>query len=376
MNIAIIGGGASALMIASKLDKCANIIIFERNKGLGRKLLASGNGKANILNINATKNDYNNPTFVNKVITEFPPSKILDEFHKMGLFTKQDDEGRVYPITESSKTVLDCFLQEIPNTTIIYEYEVKKVVKRENKYQINDYSILFDKVICASGSIAGIEDRKQEIVYKYLKDMNLRITPLNESLVGFKIKDKNIKSLSGYRSKANVKFFINDKLIHEELGEVIFKDDGISGIVIMNMSSHYARNSKPKNSYLMVDLLPEIEMDKVLSVPKDKIIGIAHPKMIDYLNIKNNDLKLLKELELRIIDTYTYQNAQVVSGGIELSQITDKLNLKNDSNIYFAGEVLDIDGTCGGYNLLFAFASGLIVASDIMEKIKYENTNK
>lgn len=377
MNIAIIGGGASGLMLASKLDKYANITIFERNKGLGRKLLASGNGRANILNINALPSDYNNDIFVKQIFEHYDATKVLDEMSNLGLITKVDEEGRVYPITDSSKSVLDCFLDKIANTRILLEYEVKSISKVNNKYRINDYNELFDYVICASGSIAGIESSKQNGIYNYLKKYKIKFTDLKESLVGFKTVDKSIKQLSGFRSKANVKLYINNKLIHEEKGEVLFKDDGISGIVIMNMSSYYSRLNKPKNACLIIDLLPSIKKEELSNIlsKRNNYNGLLHPKFIDYIKKYDLNSNVIKEFKFEIFDTYGYSNAQVICGGVDVSQVNDNLSLKIDESMYLCGELLDIDGICGGYNLLFAFASALVIADNILLKIKNENIN-
>lgn len=339
MNIAIIGCGASALYFAAT-NKKDSITIFERNKKIASKLLASGNGKCNLLNINATPNDYNNKRFIEKLFSSVSPKYIYDSFQNMGLLIKTDEEGRCYPVSESSQTVLNILLKNI-NAKIILEHTVKKISKIGDKYKIDSYDKLFDKVIFASGSCANIINDKSSLCYGYLED--IKLTKLKPSLTGFIT--GRYEKISGVRSKALVKLLDGDKLIHSESGEIIFKNDGISGIVVMNMSSYY-------NRYILKDPMLEIDLLEGYN-PKD-LEGALNPKLYDY--IKSNNINPHKMI-LKIKDTYSYETAQVISGGVDLEEINDDFSYKKDKNIFFMGELLDIDGICGGYNLLFAFAS-------------------
>lgn len=356
MNIAIIGCGASALFFAATCKKY-NITIFERNKKIASKLLASGNGRCNILNINAKPENYNNPKFMEDVFNNVSSSYLYKTFNKLGLTLKQDDEGRVYPFSESSANVLDILLDNI-NAKIISDYKVERINKVNNKYQINDYNTLFDYVILASGSSASINPDKSDICYSYYESLNLKHSPLKPSLVGFKA--INMKRISGVRCKANVRLYNDSKLIYKENGEVNFKDDGISGIVVMNMSSYYNRINKLNNPYLILDLLP--------GVNPSNYKGALNPILYDYIISNNIDPHNFK---IDIISTYDMSKAQVASGGIDLNEINSNFSLKKDNNIYLMGEMLNIDGVCGGYNLTFAFASAEIVR----RSIENENSN-
>ncbi|MGL4948854.1 MAG: NAD(P)/FAD-dependent oxidoreductase [Anaeroplasmataceae bacterium] len=354
MKVALIGAGASALMIASIINN-NDVYVFEKNASVASKLRASGNGKANILNINAKSSDYNNSSFVQNIFDEFSPKQVYDYFKQLGLYMRQDDEGRVYPLTDSSKTVVDILLHNCSNTNLILDYTVTSIKKINNKYQINNYNVLFDKVVVCSGSKASIKNNPNSM-YNFIDKKYF--TKLNPSLVGFKISET--KLLSGFRSKANVSLVDeSNNIIHSEFGEVIFKDDGISGIVIMNMSCYYNR-SLNKNLSLNIDILPSLEESMLNDSNK---IGILHPKLIEYINTNKIPMKKLKQLQFKIISTYDYINAQTISGGVSTKYLNDDLSLIDDNNIYFVGEVIDIDGICGGYNLLFAFASAMFVAN-------------
>lgn len=246
MKIAIIGAGASGLMLASYLSQNSgvNVTIFEKNTSSGRKLLASGNGKANICNSFATPKDYNHFQFVENVFKCCNKEEVLHYLSNLGLFMKSDEEGRVYPISESSQSVLRILLQSLRNCDIHYDYVVKSIISKDNKYLINDCNKQFDIVVLATGSKASIDEKKQNLCYDYLSSLGLCLTKLKSSLVALKTK-QSTKILSGLRFKAKVGLYrANDELIHEELGEVLFKDEGIGGIVILNMSSYYAKEEK------------------------------------------------------------------------------------------------------------------------------------
>ena len=355
MNIAIIGAGASALFLSALLKNKHNIVLFERNKKIASKLLASGNGRCNLLNLNANPKSYNNCEFMEKVFSRYNVFDIKKIFERMGLEMISDDEGRVYPISLISETVLDILLDNI-DAKIELNYIVNRITKVGSKYQINDYNILFDKVVLASGSSASIVNDKQELCYNYLKSLDLKTTKLNPSLVGFK-SIKLFKEISGVRSKAKVSLYADGKIIHTEDGEVIFKDDGISGIVVMNMSSYYSRLN-PKKAYLSLDLLEGLN--------PSNLKGALNPKLYRYVTSNHIDIH---SFIVDIKSTYDIKDAQVVNGGVDIKSIDDFFRLRKDNNIYLMGEMLDIDGVCGGYNLSFAFLSALIVGSDF----GYEN---
>lgn len=379
MNLAIIGGGASSLMLASYLKKNnskINITIFERNKGLGRKILASGNGKCNFMNYKATPFDYNNPSFVEELFKMTPKDEVINYFDSLGLLFKFDSEGRMYPQTDSSLTILELLTSELKDTKVLLEREVFNIKEENNKVIIND-NLIFDYAILASGSSASILERKSLNIYNYFKDLNLNFIAPTPVLVGFKT-NENFKLLQGLRCKCKIKY--EGMRYYEEQGEVIFKSDGISGICIMNASRYFKDDSK-----LKIDLLPATSKEDILlkinkrkeesSDPNYYLTGICHNKLKEYL-IKNNITKpedvskVLKEFIINVNGLYSLEEAQVARGGIELSELSKNLSLNKYPHIFACGEVLNIDGACGGYNLLFAFTSGLHIAKELL---RYEN---
>lgn len=366
MNIAIVGGGSSGLFLAQKLSRnSANrVIIFEKSGKVGTKLKASGGGKANIFNTNISGLHYNNANFMSAFLQEIDAKTIEKEFRELGLKMSVDEENRVYPSTYFSQTVLDVLLLNLSsNVTIKYDFEVKRIFPSGQQWRINDYPILFDKIVLASGSPAGMIAANRNNYNVYLTAFGLEQSQFIPSLVGFKIKNYR-RSLSGCRTKAIVSLCQTGKVIFTEKGEVIFKDDGISGIVILNCSAYYNRLLKKNNCSLSLNFLYD---DDHYDLAKHwekyhNYCGILHPKLNDWYAQSPFDLR---NLRLEIEDTYELDTAQVCHGGIALSEIDEHFQLKKYKNIYVTGELLDIDGVCGGYNLFFAFASALKVAKEI-----------
>ena len=363
MKIGIIGGGALGLTLAKILDK-NNIEyeLFERSL-VGRKILASGNGKANIGNINLDADCYNH-SFGYTLVKEYH-SKIMDLFKEIGLIIKTDNEGRIYPYSESSLSVLNCLM---PNTkNIVDNFPINSITQINGKYYLNDVRGPFDYLVLCTGSKASFIKKKQDGFNNYLSSLNLKTKEEHPSLVGFKL-DGNFHKLNGVRIKCNASLIQDDKVLYSESGEAIIKSDGISGICIMNLSSRYARLNDKSNCYISLDLIPDLN---IIIIDKKQLVGLLNPKLVEYFNNYNIDEinTLLKNFKFKINDVYDFEFAQVVSGGIIIDNINDDLSLKEYTNIFVGGEVLDIDGVCGGYNMMFAFACALKIG-DVLCNIK------
>lgn len=364
MKIAILGAGACGLMVGAYLsDKSfTNYVIFEKNKLPGRKILASGNGRCNISNLNLSNNFYHNADYFN-----YDRNALKDYLAENNLKTVSDDEGRIYPFSNSSQTILN-FLLEKQKGKIFYDSLIKEVKYDGKKYNIN--GMIFDALVFATGSIANIDEKKQVGVYDYLKTINLPITDIYPSLVGFKIENP-FKELNGIRVPVLASLYdYNSNLVHQENGEMIFKSDGISGIVIMNMSFYYNHLVKKENSYLKLKLYPTLtkkELDELLSKP-EKLSYTINPKLWDFMKkfSDKNIKEFLLDLKLKIKGTYGFSDAQVISGGINVENLNPNFSVKCFNKLYAGGELLDVDGACGGYNLTFAFNSGIKIAQELL----------
>ncbi|MCR5112566.1 MAG: NAD(P)/FAD-dependent oxidoreductase [Acholeplasmatales bacterium] len=349
MKVAIIGAGASGLMLANKLEKLnIDYTIFNDGK-IGRKILASGNGRCNISNRNLSAEYYYGSEVAERLIHRFK-DELFDTFKELKIYTKDDSEGRMYPLSESSLSVLNALTINLKGE--IVDLKVTEITKKNDKYYINHRSEAFDYVAIGIGSPSGLKNKPD---YSVVESIGVRMNEFKPSLVGFKLRE-NVKAISGVRAKATVALYSGGILIHEEKGEVVFKDDGISGICIMNLSGYYNHNFM-EEPVLRVSLVDE-EYDSYLTV--------LNPKMLEY--VEKNKLDPT-DLRFNIKGTYDFEFSQVSSGGVDVSSLRRNLSTVDDGHIFFMGEVIDTDGICGGFNLSFAFLSAIQVSEAIKNEI-------
>ena len=383
-KIAIIGGGVSGCFFAINLKKQidCDITIYEGQNRILKKLLQTGNGMCNITNTNIINNmnvrDYYDND-VEEIINQFDSIALRKYYLDLGLLIKEETEGRCYPYSKKASSVCDILLKAIDELKInvicdTFINSVKKddnefVLKSDNKEYHSNY------VVFASGGKSSVVNKLSS--YSILKDLGCNIIPLKPALVGFRLKE-NTKALSGIRIKCNASL-IKDRVIREEkAGELIFKDDGVSGIIIMDLSRYYEDGMQ-----LSIDLVPDLSKDEVNKIINDMtkshtiadaIYGIL-PKMLAKEVIKkidhNNVANVLKDYRFNILNVYSFDNSHVTKGGLDLKEIDSKTcNLKRDKAIYVLGELLDVTGKCGGYNLHFAMASAFVASNDLKVKLE------
>lgn len=386
-KIAIIGGGSSGLFLASLLsDAPVDIYLFEKNNKLGKKILASGNGKCNFSNVNNLDDKYNNQ-FANSVINRFDVNTTLQFFRNMGLIYKNDDQGRCYPVSECASSVLDCLKLNLNNINILLDTEVKNIVPFNNKYRLEygDASDVFDYIVCCSGSLAS--NLGSEKAYKYLDALNLKQTPLKASLAPV-IVEENISNLKGVRVKCRLDLLDEyNQVCYSENGEILFKEDSLSGIAVFNASSII--NRRDCKYKIKLDLSSNIERKELFNYFNSRkenaskmFKGFLNDKIAEYIIEKYNlNKRTLKEKDvLNIIEVicnltfevkgiYPIKEGQVCSGGIDLSELNENLELVKYPNVYVAGELIDVDGMSGGYNLQFAWSSAGVIAQSIITKV-------
>ena len=385
VKVAIIGGGSSGLFLANLLNNSnCDVCLLEKNNKLGKKILASGNGKCNFTNVGDLDGKYNN-LLANKIIDKYDVNKTLKAFGEKGLIYKKDEQDRCYPVSECAASVLDCLKKNLGNIKILLDSEVTKIYKKENKCFVdyNDKVDCYDYIVCCSGSKAS--NLGSERAYDYLKGLNLKIKEIKPSLVPLKVKE-NVRSLKGVRVKCTVSLLDeNNVTIYKENGEVLFKEDGLSGIAIFNSSSFI--NRRDGKYKISLDLSGGMNNEQLFNYIKENINeypylfkGFLNDKIADYIVSRTDYNKINKEEQIGILfdkiknlvfnvtGFYPFIDSQVCSGGVSLEEINDNLELKKYSNIYVSGELLDVDGICGGYNLQFAWSSAGVIADDIKRK--------
>ena len=383
MKIIIIGSGASGLAAGISLLRCGyDVTILERNNISGKKLLLTGAGRCNFFNSDQNIVHYHSSdkAILAKIITSDNIHLVEDFITSLGIVPKVKD-GYYYPFANQAynmKELLERTYLDLGGK-IKYNYLVEKIEKKNSLFLIND-TISCDKLILATGSKAYKMTGSDGIGYQLAKKFNHHIVKVLPSLTSLITREKI--NLKGVRVDAKVTLYEDRVKVREELGQVQFTDYGLSGICIFNLSYYAIKGlNKNKKELITIDLMPF--MDKVSFKNKkvyDLLLGFLPNKMIDYIlktldiskdvyyedlsNDKKQELtKILKEMEFNITSYKEFDFSQVCSGGVSLREI-NPLTMESIfvKNLYIIGELLDVNGDCGGYNLTFAFLTGILTS--------------
>ena len=379
-RIIIVGAGAAGMLAAIHAKSKDNqVILIERNTNCGKKILITGNGKCNYLNADFNISHYrsDNLEFLENIITEENKNLIISEFKKIGIEPKIKN-GYYYPMSNTSISIQNALLltlkqkgiEIITNTTIT---DIKKI---NNKFILND-KFTCDKLIIAAGSSACPKCGTDGTIYDALKPLGLKIKKPLPALVQLKSEGKFLKEWAGIRCDCELSLFENDKLIKKSIGEVQLTDYGISGICTFQLSSDCIRGlDSGKKEVIKMNFLPDIKDFDTFYLNRVKLLkgrndielfeGLINYKLLYVLFKHNKNIKeALTSFSLEITGYNGFDKAQVASGGIKLTEINDNFECKNIKDLYIIGEILDVDGDCGGYNLAFAFLSGIIAGESI-----------
>lgn len=401
-DIIIVGGGASGLFCAIMLKKNnpdISVAILEKQKSVGKKLLATGNGRCNLTNMNITKDAYHG-TFkehIENLVTEVSPDKLLEELKALGLLTTTDSEGRVYPLSKHSSTVLDILLLGCKSSgvQIFTETFANKIDHRNNEFIISNEDSTFTcgKLIISTGSKATPETGADDSILNTLKRLGHTTTQLTPSLCPVPVKSKALYSLKGVRVTGKASIIHSNRILKSEYGEIQFTDKTLSGICLFSLS-RIANTTD--NTFISIDLLPETNQEDVYNIlsanrnrlsanclSDDLLSGMFQKKLGNALLLaaginKDRELKsisfkeletlaaLIKDWRFEVKKSDDFSRAQVVAGGINSNEINhETMESKKIKNMYLIGEIVDCDGDCGGYNLHFAFATAYRAAKRI-----------
>lgn len=372
LKIAIIGGGVSGMTLALLLQKSADVTVYERENAPLLKLLKTGNGKANIFNRDILSKAYNNPAFMDAHAPKM--EKALDDlFRFLGVLTYTDPEGRVYPFSRSAKGLRE-YLLSLLTANLIVNADIQEIIKVGTAFKVLDQ--LYDVVVLATGSSVSM--------FKYpldnhnsalLKSVDLPLTPLVPVIKTIKVKE-DLSLLANQRAEVRLTLWGDNRILHTERGEVLFKEDGLSGIVSFIVSSYFewfVLEKKYKQWAISVDFMPDHKSDEVeaLLTTKADLPKVFAPHLVKFFNLQKDTkpVNLIKALKLSPVSGHYPENAQAMCGGVPITLVSDDFFLKSDPNLYLLGEVLDIDGICGGYNLGFAFYSATSVAKHLKDKL-------
>ena len=399
-DVIVIGGGASGMMAAIHSASLHNkVLLIEKNKKLGKKLSVTGNGKCNLTNEHISLKEYHNcyPEQMNEILSNYDTQKILDYFESIGLHCKNKN-GYYYPLSGQAAVVVQLLEAELlrNSVSVMTETEVCDV----KIVNTNQFTVLTDKgifessgLIISSGGQAAPVYGSNDFGYRLLKSLGHTIKETSPALVQLNVKEKYIKKLSGVRFDAEISLETEDKKKYNDSGEIIFTDTGVSGIPVFQISRY-----TDSHSVLHIDAIPsyshnEIEtlLKKSVSHNKDLSLeylmrGFCNHKLVYYLlleagfnpeercsSLSDKDLirmvSLFKNIRMSITGRKGFESAQVTKGGVPFNEINPKtMESVIIKNLYVTGELIDVDGICGGYNLHFAWASGMIAGKACCRK--------
>lgn len=365
-TVAIIGGGASGMMSAITAARAGgNVILIEHKDRLGKKILATGNGKCNYTNLLQREDCYRSdiPGFPYKVISKFSAEETIRFFQELGIYPKNRN-GYIYPNSGQAGAVLDAlrFTVEKSGVTVWYETEVTDIRRTAKGFRLgtNHEPIKADAVILACGGMASPSTGSDGSGYTLAKLCGHSVVPTVPALVQLHTKE-NMKALAGIRTDGRIKLLADDKVVAEDVGELQLTAYGISGIPVFQVSRYAAKALREERKVTArLDFLPglsEQEVKTYLDTHEPwQYSGLLNKKLLQVIPPVAGKLK---NFPVTITKTNGFDQAQVTAGGVSTEEIDPAtMESKILPGLYFAGEMVDVDGICGGYNLQWAWSSG------------------
>jgi len=396
MKVIVIGGGASGMMAALTAAKSAEnqVTVLERQNRVGKKLMATGNGRCNLTNRHAAAAHYHGsrPEFVESALRRLPVEKTLAFFRALGLLTVTEEDGKTYPLSDQANSVVDTlrFAMEQRGITVVTGCDVLAVSKKARGYEIKTTGEIYfaDRLIVAAGGCAGKNLGGTRSGYKILESLGHTCTPLLPALVQIRTEPTCVRALKGVRADCTVTLKGPEGILEKCSGELQFTDFGVSGPVAFALSR--AVSTGESGMVLLLDLLREYTEEQVLEHLRQRCVrfpglkaeqlltGMLNPRLGTVLlkftgmdpaaplgQLEEAALKKLshdlKFFPLPVEGTLGMEHAQVTVGGVLTEQFrADTLESRKAPGVFACGEVLDVDGDCGGFNLQWAWASGYV----------------
>ena len=400
-RVVVIGGGASGILAAISAARCgANVTLVEQRDRLGKKILSTGNGRCNLTNeymdISCFRGD--DLSIVSPILEQFDNQNTIRFFEEIGVLLKNRN-GYIYPITDQASTILDALCMELSrlNVEILLEQYVTEVTKTAKGFSIKTttQTINGDAIILATGSKAAPMLGSDGSGYEIAKQFGHRLSPVVPALVQLKCKGSIFKKVAGVRTNAKVTLLVDNIPVASDIGELQLTNYGISGIPVFQISRFASKGLyENKNITAELDLIPHMtdeEWNTFLSArmkkhgykkASDFFTGIFHTKLIDMLlyasHISNTTVmntitqaklqilsNLCKHFKVEVVETNGFEQAQICAGGVRTEEINEQtLESRYVTDFYITGEILDIDGICGGYNLQWAWSTGFVAGKN------------
>ena len=407
MKIAVIGGGASGMMAAiAAAEEGASVFLYERNDRVGKKILSTGNGKCNFSNRTLTDYCYygSEPQKRREVLEFFDSEQTVAFFRKAGMLIK-DKEGYLYPASEQASTVLDILRIQLneKGVHVLTERMVTAIERQKSRkgflVHTDGESARYDKVILSCGGKAAPKTGSDGNGYRLAQSLGHSIIPAVPALVQLRCKEDWLKSVAGVRQDAEAVLYLNGKEVGRERGELQLTEYGISGILIFQLSrlASYGLLQK-KRVTVDIDFLPDFTMSRYNEFVRERMQQKKSHKTVEefFTGMLNKKLMLLfirlaglkvgdscdeadsskmekvfalcRKLSLTVMATNSFEQAQVCAGGVPLKEVSSDLESLVAEGLFLTGELLDVDGKCGGYNLQWAWASGYLAGKRAAEK--------
>lgn len=401
VKIAVIGGGASGMMAAiAAASQNAKVTIIEHQNRVGKKILATGNGHCNFTNVKQEPQFYHseNPTFPFSVYEQFTARDTIIFFKQLGIFSKNRN-GYLYPHSDQAAAVLEVLRMELKRleVEIMTETHCQEIISGKRGFLIDSSrgKLSFDRVIIAAGGKAAPATGSDGSGYELAKKLGHRIIPVLPALVQLRCKEAFYKSIAGLRMNGKVTIFTDGQMMAFDTGEIQLTGYGISGIPVFQVSHEAAKGlHQKKRVTAILDFMPEFTDQQLAEFLRDRIdyrpqktleeffVGLFPKKFFELLirlsglprnkpaeKLSDQEIgalvTLIKEFKTAIEATNSFEQAQVCSGGVDTKEINEStMESRYVKGVYFAGEILDVDGECGGYNLQWAWSSGYIAGKE------------
>ncbi len=385
-DVIIVGGGAAGLACAVSLlkgGKNLKICLVDAGERFGKKLAATGNGQGNISNTDMTAAHFHGGNI--SVAEKIACVDAYDGAKLFGCIFGADDRGRIYPAGRQASALVDSLLHSLRGAECVTGVKISKIIKENGGFAVYEDKRLVGKakfVALCTGGKAQKQFKTDGSAYALATSFGHTLTPLYPSLVQLKTDTKHIKTLKGIRADCIVTASRNAKTLATARGDVIFTDYGVSGNAVFSVSSYI---TDKQNVTLSLEFLPDFSAAQIeQSIAAQKAAGREDSELLS--GTLHNQIgravikragtadpreivKALKNFTLEVCGNLGFDYAQVTKGGINMCEVTDVLESRLARNLFFAGEILDIDGDCGGYNLQWAFTSGMTVAREILIRL-------
>lgn len=402
-NVTVVGGGSSGMMAAiSAARSGAKVTLLERKDRVGKKLLVTGNGRCNLSNADCSLSRFHggDPAFVAEVLSRFPAAGTVDFFEGLGIACKVEREGRIYPHSDQASAVLDVLRWELERLKVDVRtgYEVKQIIPKGRGFGLAlamGGELMAKRVILACGGLAGPQFGSDGSGQRLAAALGHRLVEPVATLVPLRLHADFLRKLKGISFEASGEVRCGHEVLRSETGEFLFTDNGITGPPVLQLSRSAAvalqRQMAPR---IVLDLFPALSLDALDGALEvrfrrqgrkslaDGLVGLLNKRLIpvvlseagiDYQALPGAEMtsaarnalaRLLKSWSLPISGTMPWPEAQVTAGGVSLQDVNpETLESRLVPGLHFCGEILDVDGDCGGFNLQWAWSSGYVAGS-------------